>query len=82
MENISIEKPNFDETGNFFNNGDANSFISISKSSQHSRKKGSSYSCSSSQGEPQNKITFQRLKEIALELGIIKLCWSQQKSQE
>lgn len=74
---LLTEKDSFQERSKGFNGGegDATSFASF-RGSTSSRKKGSTLSSStSSHIETLSSITPQRLKEIAIELGIIKLCW-------
>lgn len=75
---LVTEKDSFQERSREgFNGGegDATSFTSF-RGSTASRKKGSTLSSSaSSHLETLSSITPQRLKDIAIELGIIKLCW-------
>ncbi|XP_034231724.1 coiled-coil domain-containing protein lobo-like [Thrips palmi] len=76
---LVTERDSFQERGKGFHGeeGDATSFASF-RGSTSSRKKGSTLSSStSSHVETLSCITPQRLKEIAIELGIIKLCWPQ-----
>lgn len=78
------EKDSAAEKGRLFDggDGDATSFVSL-KSSLLSKKKGSVLSSStSSHGEAQSGITAQRLRELAVELGIVKLCWPEGSIQQ
>ncbi|XP_026275921.1 uncharacterized protein LOC113204816 [Frankliniella occidentalis] len=80
---LVIEKDSFQERGKLNSGGDGDaSFISL-KSNSIGRKKGSILSSSTlcSHDETHNAITPQRLKEIATELGVIKLCWPENNTQ-
>ncbi|KAK3909340.1 Coiled-coil domain-containing protein lobo [Frankliniella fusca] len=76
-------KDSFQERGKLFSGGDGDASFTSIRNSHAGRKKGSSQSSSTvySHDEAQQVINPQRLREIALELGVIKLCWPESNIQ-